>query len=288
MITIVGPGGVGGLLAALLIRSGAEVTVVARPATAERLGRDGLTVESAKYGNFTVNPTVTLVAPGGPPAIIAVKQYGLADVIPDLAVAQPTEILSLLNGVVHAPLVHNAFPASVTTNGSITVVVERRADGVIHHPVNFLQVVVPADAAGSAIVAALRAADVDVKAQGSELEVLWRKLSFLAPMALLTSWADAPLGEALNRDPEFTRGIVEEVAAIATAEGVRTSPQQLHEYLEGLAPGAMSSLALDVRRGGPTELGALGDDLIYRAGNHSISTPTIERAVNTIGARLGG
>jgi 2-dehydropantoate 2-reductase len=38
-IAILGPGGVGGLLAAALTRAGASVTVVAREATAERIAR---------------------------------------------------------------------------------------------------------------------------------------------------------------------------------------------------------------------------------------------------------
>ncbi|HHW82562.1 MAG TPA: ketopantoate reductase family protein [Actinomycetales bacterium] len=286
MISIVGPGGVGGLLAALLIRSGQEVTVVARPATAERIGQEGLRVESAQFGTFSVNPTVALVPVGGAPAIITVKQYGLADVIPDLGVAQPVEVLSLLNGVVHAPLVHTVFNQSAAANGSINVVVERREDGVIHHPVDFCIVNVASGAADFTLVRALRDAGVEVVAEGTEHEVLWKKLRFLAPMALLTSWADAPIGEALAREPDFARGLVDEVAAIATAEGLRTSTDRLLDSLAAVPAGSMSSLSLDVRRGGPTELTALGDDLIYRAGNHSIATPNLECAVNAIGARL--
>ncbi|MDO5495133.1 MAG: 2-dehydropantoate 2-reductase N-terminal domain-containing protein [bacterium] len=286
MISVIGPGGVGGLLAALLIRSGQDVTVVARAGTAERIGAEGLRVESAQFGSFTVNPTVALVPPSGAPAIVAVKQYGLADVLPDLRVAQPVEMLSLLNGLAHAPLIHAAVPESRAVNGSINVVSERREDGVIEHPVDFSVVNVPRDAGDLALVSALEAAGVTVNAEGSEHEVLWKKLRFLAPMALLTSWADAPLGEALAREPDLTRGVVEEVAALANAEGVSTDSGRILRYLEGVEPTAWSSLALDVRRGGPTELAAIGDDLIYRADSRHLAVPHLQRVVNAIGARL--
>jgi 2-dehydropantoate 2-reductase len=45
-VAVLGPGGVGGLLAALLARSGAAVTCLAGPATVAVLARQGIHVES--------------------------------------------------------------------------------------------------------------------------------------------------------------------------------------------------------------------------------------------------
>ena len=53
---ILGPGGVGGFLAAALSRAGGEPVVVAREETAELIDRDGLKVESVRLGEFAARP----------------------------------------------------------------------------------------------------------------------------------------------------------------------------------------------------------------------------------------
>ena len=62
MISVIGPGGVGGLLAGLLARAGIETTVVARETTARRIAAEGLTIDSAPFGRFHVDvPAATTV-----------------------------------------------------------------------------------------------------------------------------------------------------------------------------------------------------------------------------------
>src|SRR5437588_318534 len=53
---ILGPGGVGGFLAAALARAGHPVTVVARESTAEHIANYGIEVQSRRLGDFTARP----------------------------------------------------------------------------------------------------------------------------------------------------------------------------------------------------------------------------------------
>ena len=53
-IAVLGPGGVGGLIAGLLARSGAEVVVIAREPTAEVIAERGLKVQSVMFGEVDV------------------------------------------------------------------------------------------------------------------------------------------------------------------------------------------------------------------------------------------
>ena len=56
-ITVVGIGGVGGLLSGVLIRQyGDDVSLIARGPRAEHLRTNGLTLHSDAYGEFTVKP----------------------------------------------------------------------------------------------------------------------------------------------------------------------------------------------------------------------------------------
>ena len=53
-VAVLGPGGVGGLLAALLARQGDVVTCLAGDSTTAALRAHGITVRSDRFGTFTV------------------------------------------------------------------------------------------------------------------------------------------------------------------------------------------------------------------------------------------
>lgn len=288
MISVVGPGGVGGLLAGLLARAGIETTVVARETTARRIAAEGLTIDSAPFGRFHVDvPTATTV-PAGSAVVLAVKAYGLADVLPALAAARPSEVLSILNGVGHAGLLHAALePDALVACGAIQVEAERLADGTIAHRSPFCLVTAPEGTEQWRVLRSLTAAGVSTRTRGTEEEVLWGKLRFLAPLALLTTITDRPLGPALDHDPALTTALLDDVAALATAAGLPTTAGLLAEQLRGFDPAMQSSLQVDARRGGPTELDALGTHLLELAARHGLATPALARVVDTIGARLG-
>src|SRR4029077_19597020 len=55
-VAILGPGGVGGLLAGALDRAGTEVIVVARSSTTGAISERGLRVDSVRLGEFVAHP----------------------------------------------------------------------------------------------------------------------------------------------------------------------------------------------------------------------------------------
>ena len=285
MITVVGPGAVGGLLAALLHRAGEDVVAVARPATAQRLAAEGLHVRSDAFGTWTAHVPATTEVPPGSAVVLAVKAYALDAVLPGIVAARPSEVLALLNGAAHAEALRAAGLENVAC-GSIQVESVREQDAIVHHG-QFCIVTVPDAAAGGEVPAALARAGVSVRTGGTENEVLWRKYSFLAPMALLTSWTDLPIGQAIERDPAVTDGILAEVAAVATAEGLALDPERLTAALHRLPDSMLSSLQHDIRRGGESELEALGGNLLRLAAAHGIAAPALARVVGDLRERVG-
>lgn len=281
MLAVLGPGAVGGLLAALLHRAGEDVVVVARPESARRVVTDGLRIRSEMFGQFTAMVPVTTEVPPGSAVVLAVKSYGLADVMPGLAAARPTEVLALLNGLGHAETLRE-IPNAVC--GSVQVEAARE-DGAVVHRGRFLIVNVPAGGAAR-LADALRRAGVEVRVLDSEHEILWRKYSFLAPTALLTSWTDRPLGQALEQEPDVARAVVAEVAAVATADGRPTTAEELDVVVRRLPGTMMSSLQHDMRNGGPTELEAIGGHLLALGERHGVPTPTLARVVGDLRARV--
>lgn len=278
-VAVVGPGAVGGLLAVLLERSGVDVVAVARPESARAIQQNGLTIRSGMFGDSVSRlPAVTQIPPGAR-VIFATKAYAVEDVTPAVVQAEPMELVSFLNGVEHMDLLRSQLPGTRVAGCTIAVESTRESATVIDHRSPFLRVVVPQSAADFGITADLRHAGVDVTVGGDEREVLWSKLRFLAPMALLTATWREPLGAALRHDPSVTDAVLGEIARVASADGLATSREELAEILSGFPAAMRSSLQVDIQAGNANELDAIGGAIIRRGAVHGISTPTVERLV---------
>ena len=285
VIAVVGAGAVGGLLAALLDRAGIEVVAVARPDTARAISAEGLTIHSRHFGDGVARIAAVTEIPDGARVIIATKAGALPVVTGPLAEARPTEVLSLLNGIEHLAILQGAAPAAVVAGGSVAVESTRLSPTVIEHRSPFLRLTVPAHAADTGITAAWRLAGLDVTVGGTDQEVLWAKLRFLAPMALLTSYWRLPIGAALERDTALTTALLLEVARIASLDGVPTDPGQLANALSALPPAMRSSLQNDLEAGQSSELDAIGGALVRRGRSLGTDTSAVEGLVADLTAR---
>jgi len=284
VFAVVGPGAVGGLFAWLLHRAGHEVVAVARPGTAEAIARDGIEVQSGEFGDGVQRVPAAETVPRGASVLLTTKVYGLGDVLPQIADAHPTEVVSFLNGVEHMDAVRRALPGVPVAGASVTVSALRVAPTVIEHRSPFLRVEVPDTAAGYASVSALRAAGPELRGGGTEAEVLWRKFRLLASLALLTSYWRQPASSAVSEDPELTEAVVSEVVACSEAQGVPASSLQLVRALNSVPGGMRTSLQEDLAAGAPSELDALGGALLRIGESHGIPMPAVSRIVTALGS----
>jgi len=285
VIAVVGAGAVGGLLAALLDRAGVDVVAVARPDTARAISAEGLTIHSRHFGDGIARITAVTEIPDGARVIIATKAIALPAVTGSLARARPTEVVSLLNGIEHLAILQDTAPGALVAGASVAVESTRLSPTVIEHRSPFLRLTVPGHAAESGITAAWRHAGLDVTVGGTDQEVLWAKLRFLAPMALLTSYWRLPIGAALERDTALTTALLLEVARIASLDGVPTDAGQLAGALSALPPSMRSSLQNDLEAGHSSELDAIGGALVRRGRTLGTDTSAVERLVAEITAR---
>jgi 2-dehydropantoate 2-reductase len=279
LVAIVGPGAVGGLLAVLLQRSGVDVVVVARAESARAIQQDGLSIRSGMFGDGVSRVRAMTGIPVGSRVIIATKAYAAREIAPAVARAEPSEVVSLLNGIEHMDVLRSRLSGVPTAGCTIAVESTRETVTTIDHRSPFLRVVVPRHAKDFEITADLRRAQVEVTVGGDEREVLWAKLRFLAPMALLTATWREPLGAALQHDSVLTEAIIAEVAQVSSADGLATSPEQLASILAGFPTGMRSSLQVDIQAGNANELDAIGGAIIRRGAVRGISTQAVERVV---------
>lgn len=283
---VVGPGAVGGLLAALLHKQGLPVTAVGRAITVRTINRHGIRVRSAQFGDFWSDVPASEDVPPGADVVLAVKAYALPGVLATVAAGAPRSVLAVPNGVSHPDALARALPGVPVACGSVTIETARLADATIEHRSAFARLSVGVNASGWATVAALGAAGLELIRGGTESEVLWRKFRFLSPFALLTAFWNEPLGAALAQDRALTDAVVEEVAAVATAEGLPTAPMELRAILAGLPPAMRSSLQREMEDGVSGELDALGSDLIRLAEHHSLPAVATARIVHELERRV--
>jgi 2-dehydropantoate 2-reductase len=291
LIAVIGPGAIGGMVAAMLQQAGHDVVVVAREKTARQITEHGLDVQTDEFGTWHAPLAAATEVPHGARVVVAVKAEGVADAARLLTGTAPTEVLSLLNGLDHVDVLRSALPGVRVVGATIAGETLRTGAGgfgpaLVRHRGSLLRAVVPDDAAALGVVAALRDTPIEVVTGGTEAEVLWKKLRFLAPLALLTSaWATS-IGDALTRDPDLTSGLLAEIAATATAEGVPTTGEELHGILGGFPAPMRSSLQADIEAGRPGELDAIGGAVRRRAAAHGIATPALDDVIARIGSRL--
>jgi len=282
VIAVVGPGTVGGLLAWLLHRAGANVVVVGRTGSVERINAQGLRVTSGVFGEGTEVVTARETVPHGASVILTVKTFGLDDSLDLIAQGQPREVLSLMNGVRHTEVLSPRLKGIPVASGSISVEASRAADGTIEHKSSFTRIAVPSAAENFVAVRALADTAAELTVAGTDAEVLWQKFRFLAPMALLTSYWQAPMEEALTKDPDLTRALLAEVVACEAANGIPDSVEALTTILEGLPSTMRSSLQNDLAAGRPSELDSIGGELIRQAERHGIEVPALEQIMTEL------
>jgi 2-dehydropantoate 2-reductase len=139
VVTVVGCGALGSLIAARLIEGGLKVQVLQRPgAQLEALRRSGITIEADRTGttrNFrpaAVSDDPAALAPSRL-AIVLVKAYSTGEVHPVRAVlAQDGVVLTLQNGLGNAEVLAALFSDARVAAGVATYGAYQLAPGVIH------------------------------------------------------------------------------------------------------------------------------------------------------------
>ena len=272
-IAIVGAGGVGGLLAGLLARSGTEVLLVARGAALEAIRSGGVAVDSP-LGRFTARPAASAEDPAalGPAdaVLVAVKAWQVEGIASRLSplVAGGGFAVPLQNGVEAAPRLAASLGEERVVGGLTHVLAWTEAPGRIRHVGAAPRVTLGERGALAgrpsarleALAAALRGAGIEVRIAEDVEAATWEKFLLIEPWGSVAAAALAPI-RALRAVPE-TRALLlaamDEVSALAAARGV-SLPAGLKDatlaWLDGLPAEATASMQRDIGAGRPSELG---------------------------------
>jgi 2-dehydropantoate 2-reductase len=293
-IALLGPGGVGGLLAGALAKAGEDVIVVARESTAALIAQRGLEVRSVMLGDFDVHPaTVSRLEQPVEALVVATKATGLDAALERIAAA-PALVLPLLNGLDHLAVLRERFGAEPVLAGTIRVEADRPEPGVVGHSSPFLYVEMASASPRmrepmGQLARMLERAGVPAHVGDSEAHVMWSKLVRLNALACVTSAYDTLLGE-IRRTPELHdqfAAAIEEASAVARAEGADIDAARAISEFDLAHESLGSSMQRDIAAGRPPELDAIPGAILRAAARHDLRCPTIERLVELIAARAG-
>ncbi|MFC3576632.1 ketopantoate reductase family protein [Streptomyces yaanensis] len=290
-VAVLGPGGVGGLLAALLARAGHRVICLAGDETARTLREQGILVRGERFGEFTARVEAdTELRETADIVLVAVKHTALdaaLERVPAKALAEDALVVPLLNGVEHPAALRERYGVERVAPAVIRVESTRIAPGVIEHGSPFVEVDLTGDAVARGrldrLAGALEWAGVQVRVLDGEAAALWAKMAFLAPLALLTTRYGVPLGEVRTRHREELVSLVEETAAVGRACGAATDAAAALARYDSFPPEMRSSMQRDAEAGRPLELDAIGGALLRAAERHGVAVPVATRLVRELG-----
>jgi 2-dehydropantoate 2-reductase len=294
-LAVLGPGGVGGLLAALLARAGDSVVVLAGESTARAIGERGLKLQSSRFGDFDVpvDSAVELRTPVDA-CLITVKATQLEaalERVPAEAVGRAL-LVPFLNGIDHVARIRALYPSSNVVAATIRVEVARIEAGTIRQTSPFAAVEIATSPAVAArvedLASHLRATGLDVKVRDEEVPMLWDKLVLLGPLALLTSHARANLGEVRTHRRDDALALISEFAAVARAEGVKVDPEAVLRMFDSGPEAMQSSMQRDQAAGLPLELDAIGGAVLEHAARAGVAVPVTTRLVEELRERESG
>jgi len=287
---ILGVGGVGGLMAGSLARSGASVTLVVRPESLAGYPEQ-LRLESV-FGNFT-GPVAR--AAEVPPCDVLWLTMKATQLEPALAALRKPEsvaaIVPLLNGIDHIAVLRSKYGQEKVIAATIAVESERVAPGHIIHRSTFARLNVSSK--GQALLGStlehLQQIGFECRFLNDEATLMWSKLIFLAAFALSTTASGKATGDLLA-DPEWRQlGLtcMREASAVAVAEGATINVDAVIAGVLKLPGNMRSSMQKDMEQGKTPELDAIAGPILRGARRHGIDIPVTKKLVAQVERKAG-
>ena len=285
-LAIVGPGAVGGVIAAVLEQTGRhELTRCGRRAAG------AVTVELIAgavrlASRFVTDPA--LVRPVDW-VLVATKAYdaaGAAAWFPPL-VGPRSRVAILQNGVEHVERFALFLPADRILPVMVDCPAERPEPGRISQR-GPGRLVVPAGPDGARFTALFAGGNLDVTQVADFKSAVWRKLclnSVGAINALLLKPAGVFRDEAVGR---LAVAMARECLVVGRAEGAVLEdglPESILEACRQAPPDSINSLHADRAAGRPMEIDARNGAVVRFGRKHGIPTPCNEMAVSLLSAR---
>lgn len=284
-VVVVGAGGLGSYIGAVLDQAGHDVYLVARGDHRSAIEERGLLVHS-HAGDFTARPMCIDVATDAGEVdvtFLATKTYSLDDVAPQLlgVASGGSAVVSLLNGVTAVPRLENhGLPSALLADAVAYMTSFRTAPGVIERKASHQRLVVPGwDSEPARRIETLFEGTLVGIERVDDIRVeLWEKLAVVAPLSVLCALGERNMG-SIRRHPfgaALQRAAISEVLAVGRATGVPIPPESdevIDGRLDAFPDDFFPSVIHDLNLGRPTEIDDLSGEISRLGSRYGVATP---------------
>jgi 2-dehydropantoate 2-reductase len=286
-VCVVGAGGTGGLLGAVLRRAGVDVSLLVTERNLTAIRRNGLSLIGPN-GRFSVEIQAEL----DPRAIgacdvvvVTTKMWALEALAPTLKplLKENTVVIPVQNGIDAPGILAKALGWEHVVYGSASMNASMEEPGVIRqrNP-NYGLTVAEAQGVASARLLAVKevfgTAGVSVEVATDGPALLWDKFIGLVSNASLCALLRSPMGVVQKDDDCWAlySAVFNEVVAVGRASGISLPAEKVEARLARARTGppmVMSSLAVDLIAGNRLELQWLGGRVRELGRQYGIPTP---------------
>ena len=293
-IAVFGAGAVGAYFGGRLIETGKhDVSLIARGPHLDALQTRGLRIESPE-GDANL-PSDAFAATSNPEDVgqvdaifVTVKTW----MVPEAGVAigpmvgDKTTVVPLQNGVEAPDQLAVGVSSGHVIGGTCRIFTDIVEPGVVRHTgVPPTITIGELDGGASETVEEIRAALSDagifVTARADIRAALWEKLMFVGPLGGVGAVTRVPIGvfRSVPRSRELLEACMEEIAAVAAAEGVSLASNAVEGAMKlaDLAPvDGTASMQRDIASGRPSELEAQVGVIPRLGQRHYVPTPAYD------------
>ena len=294
---ILGAGALGGYFGGMLIKGGADVTFLVRPARAAQLRRDGLIVKTQDGGELRtevrtaqqgqLNDTYDVV-------LLSCKAYDLDGAMDAIAPAmgEQSVIVPVLNGVRHIDVLKERFGPERVLGGLTVINAALLPDGAIQQSQVRVNITAIGELDGrlssrcTAIKTALEAGGIPVQIADNILVLMWEKFFAFSCSATIASLSRSRAGVIARAadGASFVSAVIDECTRVVTALGYPPLPAfnaavQIATLFAQPTSTYGPSMLIDMEDGRPTEGDHTIGDLAERAVQARISAPLLTAAL---------
>jgi 2-dehydropantoate 2-reductase len=273
-IAVIGPGAVGGTVAAWLAQNPEYAVTVC-----VRTPFESLAVETPE-GPITAAPRVAASPAGVGPVdwvLVTTKTYDTDATWAwlDALVGPETRVAILRNGVEHTEPFAARIAAERLVPAVVDIPAERSAPGrVLQRRNGWIKV--PANVAGEAFAALFAHTPIAIETVADFTTQAWKKLALNCAGAV-NALVLKPAGVAHDEGAaQVMRSLVRECVAVGRAEGADLSDDLADQVIAGYRaadPASVNSLHADRAAGRPMELDARNGVIVRKGVAHGIATP---------------
>lgn len=291
---IIGAGGTGGCIGAYMTEAGKDVTLIARGKHLERIKENGLRVETAWKGNYTVSPinACDMEHYKEQPDVIfvCVKGYSLEDTVPFIKriAHKNTVVIPILNIYGTGGRIQKMLPELLVTDGCIYISANIKEPGtlVMHGEIFRIVYGVRNNSEYRPLLKQieqdLKESNIDGFLSDDIRRDALQKFSYVSAMAACGLYYDA---EALQMQKpgeirETFVALMKEIDALAVAMGIYFTVDIVKvnlDILDKLIPTASTSMQRDIAQGKKSEIDGLIFEVVRMGEKYDVPVQTYKK-----------